>query len=46
MTGTGYPRLDAAARDVMLASRCAAHGENGAPALMRARAPIPFNPDE
>ncbi|RQU33718.1 hypothetical protein DF147_28155 [Burkholderia cenocepacia] len=46
MTGTGYPRLDAAARDVMLASRCAAHGENGAPSPMRARAPIPFNPDE
>ncbi|MBP0609155.1 MULTISPECIES: TonB family protein [Burkholderia] len=46
VTGSGYPRLDAAARDAAPASRCATHVENGAPSPMRARAPIPFNPDE
>ncbi|PNO72655.1 MULTISPECIES: TonB family protein [Burkholderia cepacia complex] len=44
--GSGYPRLDAAARDAVLASRCAAHIENGAPTPMRARVPITFNLDE
>ncbi|OXI30684.1 hypothetical protein CFB89_26490 [Burkholderia sp. AU16741] len=46
VTGGGYPRLDAAARDAVLASRCAAHGENGAPSPTRARVPITFNLDE
>ncbi|WP_157692753.1 energy transducer TonB [Burkholderia sp. ABCPW 11] len=45
-TGSGYPRLDAAARDTGLASRCATHAKNGAPSPMRARAPITFNLDE
>ncbi|WP_164725530.1 hypothetical protein [Burkholderia cenocepacia] len=45
MTGTGYPRLDAAARVAVLASRCAAHGENGAPSPLRARVSITFNLD-
>ncbi|MDF3084629.1 energy transducer TonB [Burkholderia sola] len=38
MTGSGYPRLDAAARDAVLANRCASRVENGAPSPMRARA--------
>ncbi|HDV6326577.1 TPA: energy transducer TonB [Burkholderia cenocepacia] len=46
VTGSGYPRLDAAARDAWLASRCAAHVENGTPTPMRARVPITFNLDE
>lgn len=44
--GSGYPRLDAAARDAVLASRCAPHVFNGAPVPTRARAPIAFNLDE
>ncbi|RQV18224.1 hypothetical protein DF030_26970 [Burkholderia cenocepacia] len=44
--GSGYPRLDAAARDAVLASRCAAYVENGTPTPMRARVPITFNLDE
>ncbi|MPV67598.1 TonB family protein [Burkholderia sp. BE17] len=46
VTGSGYPRLDAAAREAVLASRCAPHVENGAPVPTRARAPITFNLDE
>ncbi|MDN7878742.1 energy transducer TonB [Burkholderia aenigmatica] len=46
VAGSGYPRLDAAARDAVLASRCAPHVENGAALPMRARAPITFNLDE
>ncbi|WP_244106911.1 energy transducer TonB [Burkholderia cenocepacia] len=50
VTGSDYPRLDAAARDAVLASRCAAHVENGTPPTtptpMRARVPITFNLDE
>ncbi|MEB2606898.1 energy transducer TonB [Burkholderia cenocepacia] len=46
VTGSGYPRLDAAARDAVLASSCAAHVENGTPTPMRARVPITFNLDE
>ncbi|RQS25347.1 hypothetical protein DIE03_26450 [Burkholderia sp. Bp8992] len=46
VTGSGYPRLDAAARDAVLASRCTAHVEHGAPSPMRARVPIAFNRDE
>lgn len=46
VTGSGYPRLDAAAREAVLASRCAPHMENGAPIPTRARAPITFNLDE
>lgn len=46
VTGSGYPRLDAAAREAVLASRCAPHVENGAPIPTRARAPITFNLDE
>ncbi|MPV61144.1 hypothetical protein CFB46_16710 [Burkholderia sp. HI2761] len=46
VAGSGYPRLDAAARDAVLASRCATHAENGAPSPIRARVPITFNLDE
>ncbi|WP_174430958.1 energy transducer TonB [Burkholderia metallica] len=46
VTGSGYPHLDAAARDAVLASRCATHAENGALSPMRARVPITFNLDE
>lgn len=46
VAGSGYPRLDAAAREAVLASRCAPHVENGAPIPTRARAPITFNLDE
>ncbi|WP_260426980.1 energy transducer TonB [Burkholderia cenocepacia] len=46
VTGSDYPRLDAAARDAVLASSCAAHVENGTPTPMRARVPITFNLDE
>ncbi|AOI76557.1 hypothetical protein WS54_09895 [Burkholderia sp. NRF60-BP8] len=45
-TGSGCPHLDAAARDAVLANRCATHAENGAPSPMRPRAPITFNLDE
>ncbi|RQU69090.1 TonB family protein [Burkholderia cenocepacia] len=44
--GSGYPRLDAATRDAVLASRCAAQVENGTPTPMRAPVPITFNLDE
>ncbi|WP_196487765.1 energy transducer TonB [Burkholderia cepacia] len=46
VTGSGYPRLDAAAREAVLASRCAPHVFNGAPVPTRARAPIAFNLDD
>lgn len=46
MAGSGSPRLDAAARDAVLASRCAPHVENGAALPTRARVPITFNLDE
>ncbi|WP_321855673.1 energy transducer TonB [Burkholderia cenocepacia] len=46
MTGSGYPRLDAAVRDTVRASHCTAHVENGTPSPMRARVPITFNLDE
>ncbi|HEB3533379.1 energy transducer TonB [Burkholderia cenocepacia] len=46
VTGSGYPRLDAAARDAVLASRCVAHVENGTPSPILARVPITFNLDE
>ncbi|MBR8092974.1 energy transducer TonB [Burkholderia cenocepacia] len=46
MTGSRYPRFDAAARDAVLASRRAAPVENGTPTPMRARVPITFNLDE
>ncbi|MCA7963211.1 energy transducer TonB [Burkholderia cenocepacia] len=46
VTGSDYPRLDAATRDAVLASRCAAQVENGTPTPMRARVPITFNLDE
>ncbi|MCA8235518.1 energy transducer TonB [Burkholderia cenocepacia] len=46
VTGSGYPRLDAAARDAVLASRRAAPVENGAPSPILARVPITFNLDE
>ncbi|HEP6432913.1 TPA: energy transducer TonB [Burkholderia cenocepacia] len=45
-TGSGYPRLDAAAPDAAFASRCAAQVDNSAPSPMRARVPITFNLDE
>ncbi|KWC89541.1 hypothetical protein WL56_08590 [Burkholderia cepacia] len=46
VTGSGYPRLDAAAREAVLASRCAPHVFDGAPVPTRARAPIAFNLDD
>ncbi|CAB3757728.1 hypothetical protein LMG29660_03286 [Burkholderia puraquae] len=46
VTGSGYPRLDAAAREAALASRCAPYLENGVRSPMRARVPITFNLDE
>jgi len=46
VTGSRYPRFDAAARDAVLASRRAAPVENGTPTPMRARVPITFNLDE
>ncbi|WP_412528734.1 energy transducer TonB [Burkholderia lata] len=46
VTGSGYPRLDAAARETALASRCTPYVENGAPPPMRARVPVTFNLDE
>lgn len=46
VTGSGFPRLDAAARDAVLESRCAAQVENGTPLPMRARVPITFTLDE
>ncbi|HEM7897647.1 MULTISPECIES: energy transducer TonB [Burkholderia cepacia complex] len=46
VAGSDYPRLDAAARDAVLASRCAAHVENGTPSPILARVPITFNLDE
>ncbi|MCA8020075.1 TonB family protein [Burkholderia metallica] len=46
VTGSGYPRLDAAAREAALASRCTPYLENGAPSPMRARVPVTFNLDE
>ncbi|MBN3748649.1 energy transducer TonB, partial [Burkholderia sp. Se-20373] len=46
VAGSGSPRLDAAARDAVLASRCAPHVENGTALPMRARVPITFNLDE
>ncbi|KVC30958.1 hypothetical protein WS58_25565 [Burkholderia pseudomultivorans] len=44
--GSGYARLDAAARDAVLASRCTPYRENGAPVPMRARVPIRFDLDD
>lgn len=46
VTGSGYPRLDAAAREAVLASRCAPHVFDGEPVPTRARAPIAFNLDD
>ncbi|KVA53936.1 hypothetical protein WI58_14610 [Burkholderia cepacia] len=46
VTGSGYPRLDAAAREAVLASRCAPHVFDGAPVPTRARVPIAFNLDD
>ncbi|HDR9766908.1 TPA: energy transducer TonB [Burkholderia cepacia ATCC 25416] len=46
VTGSGYPRLDAVAREAVLASRCAPHVFDGAPVPTRARAPIAFNLDD
>jgi protein TonB len=41
ITTSGYPRLDDAARDAALASRCAPYMENGT--ALRARATVPMN---
>ncbi|AYZ62866.1 TonB family protein [Burkholderia multivorans] len=46
VTGSGYLRLDAAAREAVLASRCAPHLEEGVATPTRAHAPVTFNLDE
>ncbi|WP_179401302.1 energy transducer TonB [Burkholderia guangdongensis] len=46
VTSSGYARLDDAAREAVLASRCRPYAENGTPVPARADVPITFNLDE
>ncbi len=45
-TSSHYARLDAAARDAVLASRCRPYVEDGTPVPARADVPVTFNLDE